>query len=234
MPGFSFRSSWRLVVLLCASVASFAQEPSTAPRPTRDTYLKLEAEVEAALHNDVLDSVVSALGRSRQGWIPLAFRARLESAPGDGKFSVFQARLTWLSSQIVLRRPELKDRFLPIARHGLAYLSDTLWDRQNGGFFWGLDEDGKISAEYTDGKHLYGNSFCLYALAAAYQATGDPSGAGVREARVPLDRRARARRAGTAATSNGCRATASRRPQRAPRPASRHGAGSAFPSATSR
>jgi len=49
-----------------------------------------------------------------------------------------------------------------------------MWDKQDGGFFWGLDDDGHITPEFTDGKHLYGIGFCIYGLAAAYQATGDP------------------------------------------------------------
>ena len=31
-----------------------------------------------------------------------------------------------------------------------------------------------FTPEFTDGKHLYGIAFCIYGLAAAYQATGDP------------------------------------------------------------
>jgi cellobiose epimerase len=56
----------------------------------------------------------------------------------------------------------------------VEYLSNTLWDKQYGGFYWGLDDKGQISPFYTDGKHLYGISFGLYGAAAAYQATKDP------------------------------------------------------------
>src|SRR4029079_19057467 len=93
----------------------------------------------------------------------------------DGRFSVFQARMTWMSSQIAVQRPDLAARFLPIARHGFQYLRDVLWDQRDGGFFWGLDERGKVSPAYTDGKHLYGNAFCIYALAAYTQASKDPA-----------------------------------------------------------
>jgi mannobiose 2-epimerase len=48
-----------------------------------------------------------------------------------------------------------------------------LWDKEDGGFFWGLDEKNKISSRYTDGKHLYGISFGMYGATAAYQATKD-------------------------------------------------------------
>ena len=49
-----------------------------------------------------------------------------------------------------------------------------LWDKQDGGFFWGLDDKGQITPFYTDGKELYGESFGIYGAAAAYQATHDP------------------------------------------------------------
>jgi mannobiose 2-epimerase len=75
---------------------------------------------------------------------------------------------------MVVRRPETKDRFLPTAQHGLQFLSDVLWDKQYGGFFWGVDDKGAISPFYTDNKEMYGESFGLYGAAAAYQATHDP------------------------------------------------------------
>jgi mannobiose 2-epimerase len=83
--------------------------------------------------------------------------------------------MTWVAAQVAMRRPDLKNQYLPIVRHGVDYLSNTLWDKQYGGFYWGLDDRGHISPMFADGrKHLYGMSFCLYGLAAAYQATGDP------------------------------------------------------------
>ena len=48
-----------------------------------------------------------------------------------------------------------------------------MWDKQEGGFFWGLDESGKIKASYGGEKHAYGIAFALYGLSAAYEATGE-------------------------------------------------------------
>jgi len=150
-------------------------KPITYLAPTPDNYRKLADEVEATLHHDVLDvwfprTVDNANGGFRadfnRDWTP--------GAKSGGKFSVFQGRMTWISSQVAMRRPELKDKFLPIAQHGIKYLNDTLWDKQYGGFYWGLGDSGSISPYYTDGKHLYGNAFALYGTAAAYQATQDP------------------------------------------------------------
>ena len=48
-----------------------------------------------------------------------------------------------------------------------------MWDKQYGGFYWGLDDDGHITPQFTDHKDLYGIGFCIYGAAAAYQATHD-------------------------------------------------------------
>ncbi len=161
-----------------------AQEPSAsavAPKsvgdlpPSKETYLALADEVDAALRRDVLDVWFPRTVDAERGGFHSEF-ARDWTPGGDreGKFSVFQGRMTWVAAQIVMRRPELKQEFLPVVQHGVRYLNDTLWDRQYGGFYWGLDNDGRVSSLYTDGKHMYGNAFALYAVAAAYQSTKDP------------------------------------------------------------
>ena len=75
---------------------------------------------------------------------------------------------------MALRYPEQKPVYAGYARHGLDFLETVLWDRQQGGFFWGLDESGKISPRYGTGKHVYGIAFAVYASAAVYQATHEP------------------------------------------------------------
>ena len=82
--------------------------------------------------------------------------------------------MTWVASQVVLREPTMKDKFIPIVHQGVDFLANVLWDKQDGGFFWGLDDDGKITPAFTDAKELYGIGFCIYGAAAAYQATGNP------------------------------------------------------------
>jgi mannobiose 2-epimerase len=150
-------------------------EPIAYVAPNKANYLRFAGEMNDTLQRDVLDVWFPRTVDDVHGGFRSNFgRDWQPGAQDDGKFSVFQGRMTWISSQVVLRRPELKEKFLPIARHGIDYLSNTLWDKQYGGFYWGLDENGKVSPYYTDGKHLYGNSFGLYGIAAAYQATKDP------------------------------------------------------------
>jgi mannobiose 2-epimerase len=81
--------------------------------------------------------------------------------------------MTWVTSQVVLREPAMQEAFRPLVKQGVDYLENTLWDKQYGGFYWGLDDDGKMTPQFTENKDLYGVGFCIYGLAAAYQATGD-------------------------------------------------------------
>ena len=142
--------------------------------PSKETYLKLADQVEAVLHRDVLDVWFPRNIDNENGGFYSGFDRKWQLTPSEGKFSVFQGRMTWISSQAAIQRPELRDKFLPIARHGIDFLNDVLWDKQYGGFFWGVDDHGKISPAFGDRKELYGESFAMYGAAAAYQATNDP------------------------------------------------------------
>ena len=168
-----------LLALLLTSGACIAQQPTestptSVPPPTRADYLKLAAEVQNALYTEVINVWFPRSVDHEHGGFHTHFTRDWQWAPSDGKSSVMQGRMTWVASQVVLRDPKLKAEFLPIVQHGVSYLENVMWDKQDGGFFWGLDDDGHITPEFTGGKHLYGIAFCIYGLAAAYQATGDP------------------------------------------------------------
>jgi len=156
------------------SIFCVAQQPPSAVQPNRDTYLRLAVEVETALHTDVLGAWFPRSVDQGKGGFHSHFTRDWQWAPSDGKFSVFQGRMTWVASQVVLREPAMKEQFLPIVRKGVDFLENVMWDKQDGGFFWGLDDEGQITPQFGDRKHLYGMGFCIYGAAAAYKATGDP------------------------------------------------------------
>jgi mannobiose 2-epimerase len=161
------------LALALSAVCAARGQTSYAP-PSQETYLKLAEEAELMLRRDVLGVWFPRTVDAANGGFHANFTRDWKPLPGDGKFSVFQGRMTWVAAQVALRRPDLKAQFLPAARHGLDYLLNVMWDKQAGGFFWGLDDKGAVSPAFTDGKHLYGMSFCLYGAAAAYEATRDP------------------------------------------------------------
>ncbi len=169
---------------IVASLAFFsivcpAQQPSVVSnqanrQPTREAYLRLAAEVDEALHRDVLGMWFPRSIDREHGGFHSHFGRDWQWLPSDGKFSVFQGRMTWATSQVVLREPALKDEYLPFVEQGLDFLENTMWDKQYGGFYWGLDDEGRVTPEFTGNKDLYGVGFCIYGAAAAYQATRDP------------------------------------------------------------
>ena len=159
-----------------AQAASVTAKPDaiTYLPPARETYLKFAAETDSMLRRDVLDVWFPRTVDNQNGGFNSNFARDWKPDGSQGKFSVFQGRMTWISSQVAMRHPELKDKFLPIAEHGVEFLSNVLWDEKYGGFFWGVGDKGEITNFYTDGKEMYGESFCIYGAAAAYQATHDP------------------------------------------------------------
>ena len=171
------------IIAVALFAARFASAQGAAPvkgegftyvAPARENYLKFAGETEKMLREDVLDVWFPRAVDNEHGGFYSVFSHEWKPGPTQGKFSVFQGRMTWIASEMVVRRPETKERFLPIAQHGLKFLNDVLWDKQAGGFFWGLDDNGSISNDFTDNKEMYGESFGLYGTAAAYQATRDP------------------------------------------------------------
>jgi mannobiose 2-epimerase len=172
---FVFLGIWAAAGL--AQEAPKKLEPGYLPA-NRASYSRFEQETEAMLRRDVLDVWFPRTLDKASGGFRSNFDRNWKPFGRESKFSVFQGRMTWISAQVAVRRPELRNTYLPVAQHGVEYLTNTLWDKEKGGFYWGLDANGQISPFYTDGKHLYGMSFAIYGLAAAYQATNDPKALG--------------------------------------------------------
>jgi mannobiose 2-epimerase len=165
-----------LVFFLALPGLCLAQPAQTAAQqPTRATYLRIAAQVDHALYTDVLDPWFPRAIDKQHGGFHSHFSRDWQTAPSDGKFSVFQGRMTWVASQVVMRDPARKQEFLPFVHQGVDFLANVMWDKKDGGFFWGLDDEGRITPQFSDVKELYGIGFCIYGAAAAYQATGDPA-----------------------------------------------------------
>jgi cellobiose epimerase len=167
--------SLTVIASVCATLQSASQPSLSTSRATRETYLRLAAQVEDALHTDVLEVWFPRAVDNAHGGFHAHYGRDWSELPSDGKFSVFQGRMTWVAAQVVIRDPALRDKYIPIVHHGIEFLASTMWDKQDGGFFWGLDDDGKIAPAFTDAKELYGIGFCIYGAAAAYKATKDPT-----------------------------------------------------------
>jgi mannobiose 2-epimerase len=134
-------------------------------------YRHLASEMESTLQRDVLGVWFPRSIDSEYGGFYSDFSRDWKHTNSEGKFSVFQGRMVWVAAQVLIKRPELREKYRPILEHGFKYLSEVLWDEKYGGFYWGLNEQNQIASSYTDGKHLYGISFGLYGATAVYEAT---------------------------------------------------------------
>lgn len=93
--------------------------------------------------------------------------------PDRERSLVYQSRMTWTAAAYAEFDPSRRDEFLKYARHGLAYLDETMRDAEQGGFHWILGPDGKLDPKLGDEKHVYGTAFVIYAAAKVRDVAGD-------------------------------------------------------------
>jgi len=89
-----------------------------------------------------------------------------EDAP---KGLILNARILWTFSAAYAYTHDEQDRTL--ARRAYAYLTDHFLDREQGGYFWELDPNGAV---LDDKKKVYGEAFCIYALAEYHRVFNEP------------------------------------------------------------
>lgn len=88
---------------------------------------------------------------------------------GEGtKMIVTQARQVWLFSRLARAGYE-RQKYIEAADVGYRFLKEKMWDAENGGFYWEVDSTG--NKKLRPRKHLYGQSFGLYAISEYYLAT---------------------------------------------------------------
>ncbi len=84
---------------------------------------------------------------------------------------VTQSRMIWAFSLAQIEGySDPRRNYLSAATQGYHFLLDHFLDRQNGGYFWTTDLDGK---SVNDCKLLYGQAFTIYAFVEYYRASGD-------------------------------------------------------------
>lgn len=96
-------------------------------------------------------------------------------APQQEKMIVAQARHIWTTSSAAEFLDDVT-RYEAYARHGYAFLRDTMWDQVHGGFYQIRSRRGGITdvRGWRNEKRTYGNAFAVYALAAFYRLTHEP------------------------------------------------------------
>ncbi|MBZ0258375.1 AGE family epimerase/isomerase, partial [bacterium] len=87
---------------------------------------------------------------------------------------VTQARCLWYFSHLI-NNGSGDQRHIDAANHGFEFIQSRMYDKEYGGFFEQIGEDGKTVT--IDRKHLYGQAFMLYGLSEYYNATQNPAAA---------------------------------------------------------
>jgi mannobiose 2-epimerase len=174
------RSSVLLLLLSfvgCASPSHVGGVPSstgaaTLPRARR---LALADTVRRSLRDELLAAwYPRAIDREQGGFIS-EWSFDWTPKGTQEKMIVTQARHVWTTARASQLFPT--DSVLrPAAAHGVRFLRDRMWDREQGGFFWLVTRDGTPKPE--NGrllKQAYGQAFGIYGLAAYYDVSRDPS-----------------------------------------------------------
>jgi mannobiose 2-epimerase len=154
-----------LTLLLCAAPL-FAQTDVRAL--AKDYIPKLERNLTQNIAPFWLKKSID----SQNGGYIIAHNAAGTPNPKASKGIVTQARQVWLFSRMA-EQGYMRDEALKAAAHGFAFLRDKMWDPKNGGFYWEVDAAG--AAQILPKKHMYGQSFGLYALSQYYIASKDPA-----------------------------------------------------------
>lgn len=148
-----------LLLILAAATADSQSRPPVEYVPVlTDT---LNKNILAFWYPKTLDQ--------KNGGYTIQVSADNKLMPGGPKGIVTQSRQVWLAARAA--RAAFGDRaaLLAAAEHGYKFLHDKMWDAQNGGFYWETDAAGNAT---KPNKHLYGNSFGLYAVSEYAMATG--------------------------------------------------------------
>ncbi|RPI25851.1 MAG: N-acylglucosamine 2-epimerase [Acidobacteria bacterium] len=153
-----------LTVLVVGSLVARGQQASE-----KDLAAKYSPRLEKILNENIIPYWYPAsLDRENGGYhINADSTGRLTQ--GGSKMIVTQSRMVWFFSRLV-RAGYRKAEFLEAADIGYRFLVDKMWDQENGGFYWEVDSTGNRKTAPL--KHLYGQSFALYAISEYALASG--------------------------------------------------------------
>lgn len=158
-----------VVFFLLLSLTAPAQKQS-AGKINSNERLQLAADMEKSIQKEMLNKWYPRSVDSLYGGFFSTFTYNfLPTGPQD-KMIVTQARHVWSNAIASQLYPDTR-HYKECAKHGFAFLQNTMWDKINGGFFTLVDRKGNVKD--STGKMTYGNAFGIYASAAWYRASGD-------------------------------------------------------------
>ena len=132
--------------------------------------LKLEAE--SHLVNELLPFWTSRMIDTANGGYLTHFDEQGNDSGEDEKSLIAQTRCLFTLSS-AHRAGYGNGQLADMARHGVDFLIEKMWDDRFGGFYWMVDRKGNLK---IDKKIIYGQSFAIYSLSEYTLATGDRRG----------------------------------------------------------
>jgi cellobiose epimerase len=108
-----------------------------------------------------------ALDQDKGGWMAWLSND-LKPDRSQPKGLIINTRILWVFSAAYRTQP--KPLYRDMARRAYDYVLNHFWDKQHGGAFWRLHDDGRVM---DDSKKIYGQAFCIYALSEYHRAFGD-------------------------------------------------------------
>ncbi len=130
------------------------------------------------LNNELLPFWTNRLKDEKYGGFITHFDRDGKDTGEDEKSLIAQTRSIYTLSSA--HRAGYGDgKLAELAKHGVDFLIDKLWDKSHGGFYWMTDRKGNVK---IDRKIIYGHSFAIYSLSEYTLATGDKRGRNYAEA----------------------------------------------------
>lgn len=136
---------------------------------TRPSDAQFAARVRRELLEDILPFWRGRTRDERRGGFIGQMSNDLHVQQDAPKGLILNARILWTFSAAWRDTRDERDRAL--ARRAYEYLADHFLDEEEGGYFWQLDPSGAV---LDAKKKVYGEAFCIYALAEYYCAFEDP------------------------------------------------------------
>ena len=133
---------------------------------------ELRDEIVAYLNNGLLPFWISRTVDNEYGGFLTHFDEFGNDSGEDEKSLIAQSRSVFTYSSA--HRAGYGDgKLAEMARHGVDFLLNKMWDEEHGGFYWMMNRKGEV---VIDEKIVYGHSFAIYSLSEYTLATGDPRG----------------------------------------------------------
>ncbi len=143
---------------------------SAAPgAPAKAELVRWRDRIEAHLKTGILDFWLRHGPDPVRGGFHGALDREGKPDPASPRSLVQQSRILWTFA--AARRMFPDERYRQAADRQFAYLSEKFLDPRWGGWYWSVSASGQPLDTH---KHLYGQSFIVYALAEYALLTGDP------------------------------------------------------------